>query len=205
LKLVWDFGAVLFRWQPAALLKQLLPRHAFDDASAERWREALFGAFDGDWARFDRGVVDTDEVVRAMAQRHGIEIDEVRTLIGAIPAQLAPIEETWALVRELGARGASQYFLSNMPAPYADFLDQTHADRFAQFEVGLYSSRVHLCKPEAVLFALAEQRFGLVPAQTLFFDDHLANVEAARARGWHAVQVTGPDAVAEGLRQHRLT
>ena len=204
MKVVWDFGAVLFRWQPAALLKQVLPRHAFDDASAERWREALFGAFDGDWARFDRGVVDADELVRAMARRHGFAIDEVRMLIGAIPAELAPIEETWAWVRDLGARGAPQYFLSNMPAPYADFLDQTHTARFAAFEAGLYSSRVQLCKPEAALFALAEERWGLVPEQTLFFDDHPANVEAARARGWHAVQVTGPEAVAVGLRQHGL-
>jgi len=43
-------------------------------------------------------------------------------------------------------------------------------------------------KPHAQIYAQAEQRFGLEPAATVFIDDLLANVEAARSRGWHAVQ-----------------
>ena len=33
-----------------------------------------------------------------------------------------------------------------------------------------------------------QDRYQLVPAQTVFFDDLLGNVQAARGQGWHAVQ-----------------
>jgi HAD superfamily hydrolase (TIGR01509 family) len=59
-------------------------------------------------------------------------------------------------------------------------------------------------KPDAALFAMAEQRFGLVPAQTVFVDDHPRNVEAAQARGWHAVLATDAGAIQRGLAAHGL-
>jgi putative hydrolase of the HAD superfamily len=204
LKVVWDFGAVLFRWRPAALLQRVLPQHAFDEASAAHWREAIFGAFDGAWSDFDRGVLTVDQVVQSLALRTGFAVEEIRALIDAVPGELDPIDETWALHRALQARGLPQYYLSNMPATYAAFIDDVHAQRLGGFDDGIYSSHVKLIKPEAALYALAESRFGLDPANTLFFDDHAANVEAACSRGWHAVQVTGPAAVADGLRRFGL-
>jgi hypothetical protein len=33
LRIVFDLGAVVLRWQPAALLQRLLPEHAHDTAS----------------------------------------------------------------------------------------------------------------------------------------------------------------------------
>ena len=48
--------------------------------------------------------------------------------------------------------------------------------------------------------ALALDRIGVSAPQVLFFDDSLANVEAARALGFSAVQVDGPAAV----RRHLL-
>ena len=44
-----------------------------------------------------------------------------------------------------------------------------------------------LIKPQAAIFELAEQRFSLVPAQTLFIDDNPHNVQAAQDRGWQAL------------------
>lgn len=43
-------------------------------------------------------------------------------------------------------------------------------------------------KPDPQIYAQAEARFGLEPRATVFIDDLEANVEAARARGWHAVR-----------------
>ena len=41
-------------------------------------------------------------------------------------------------------------------------------------------------KPNADIYRLAEQRFGLTPAGTVFFDDTARNVAGAQAVGWHA-------------------
>ena len=52
---VFDFGAVLFRWQPVQLLMQNLPGHANTEAQAKAWAARIFQRFsaDSDWARFD--------------------------------------------------------------------------------------------------------------------------------------------------------
>lgn len=49
------------------------------------------------------------------------------------------------------------------------------------------------CKPSPVIYRRAIDRFGINPEETLFYDDGLANVEAARAFGFHAVKVDAPD------------
>lgn len=47
-----------------------------------------------------------------------------------------------------------------------------------------------MCKPDHRIFELAARDLGISPAETTFFDDGLANVEAARAMGFHAEHVT---------------
>ena len=69
----------------------------------------------------------------------------------------------------------------------------------ALFDSGIYSSHVHLAKPEAAIYALAQQRFGGDPATLLFIDDHPENIEAAQRHGWQALLFTGPDALAAEL------
>lgn len=53
-------------------------------------------------------------------------------------------------------------------------------DRIGSFEVGVM-------KPDPGIYALAEQRFGLDPAATVFIDDRHENILAARTRGWHGI------------------
>mgnify|MGYP000902460703 CR=1 FL=1 len=49
-----------------------------------------------------------------------------------------------------------------------------------------------LAKPDPAIYAHAESALALVPAHTVFFDDHLPNVQAATERGWLGVHVPEP-------------
>ena len=51
----------------------------------------------------------------------------------------------------------------------------------------VYSHEVGLKKPDPAIYALAESRLGVEPHEVVLLDDLVANVEAARAAGWHAV------------------
>ena len=42
-------------------------------------------------------------------------------------------------------------------------------------------------KPQPEIFQLLQTRHALVPARTVFVDDLVANVEAARAHGWQGI------------------
>lgn len=57
------------------------------------------------------------------------------------------------------------------------------------------SARVRLIKPDPEIYRSHTETFHLDPAHTLFIDDSLANVEAARAFGWNAIHYTGADAL----------
>jgi HAD superfamily hydrolase (TIGR01509 family) len=48
-------------------------------------------------------------------------------------------------------------------------------------------------KPHHDIYKLAEQRFDLNPATTVFIDDLSANVESARQCGWHVIQHSSPE------------
>lgn len=183
---VFDFANVLFGWQPTAVVRHALPLQALDEASAAHWAREIFQGYGGDWAEFDRGTVEPDALVERIAVRTGLPPDAVRRVVDAVPIALQPIAATVDLLTRLHALGDPVYFLSNMPAPYADHLDRSHS--FLRcFTDGVYSGRVQLIKPEPAIFELAARRFGVLPGELVFLDDHLPNVEAARAAGWQAL------------------
>ncbi|MCY4727398.1 HAD-IA family hydrolase [Nocardioides sp. STR2] len=51
----------------------------------------------------------------------------------------------------------------------------------------VYSHEVGLAKPDPAAYELVTRRLGVAAGEVLFLDDVEANVEAARALGWHAV------------------
>ena len=187
---VFDFGRVLFDWQPGLLLQRLLPQRADDAASTAHWVAQVFQAEQGDWADFDRGSVSPADLVPRIASRTGLTLAEVQRVVDAVPHSLQPIPASVALLQRLRQPGRPMFYLSNMPAPYADHLEQQHPF-VRQFDAGVFSGRVQLIKPEPAIFALAAQRFGVPPAQLLFLDDHGPNVAAAQAAGWQALQFHG--------------
>ena len=183
---VFDFGRVLFRWRPDALLAQVLPHRATDPESTRHWVGQVFEGYGGDWGEFDRGTVEPEALARRIAARTGLAEDEVAAIIAACPGELEPLPDTLAWLRELHAQGRPLHYLSNMPEPFAAHFERTH-DFMRLFDSGVFSSRVKLIKPDAAIFEHAAQVFGRAPAQLLFLDDHEPNIAAARAAGWRAI------------------
>ena len=187
MKIVFDFAGVLFRWQPLAMLQREVPHLARDEASARHWATQIFQGYEGDWGEFDRGTLTVPALVERIARRSGLSAAEVQRVVDAVPNELQPVPDTVALLRRLRDAGRTLYFISNMPAPFADHLEATH-DFVRWFRDGVFSARVHLNKPEPAIFELAAARFGAMPGGLVFLDDHAPNVQAAQALGWNALQ-----------------
>ncbi|MFM7704343.1 MAG: HAD family hydrolase [Rubrivivax sp.] len=199
---VFDFGAVLFHWQPLTLLRETVPELAPDETAARTLAASIFQSFtpDSDWAKFDLGQLDEATLAQRIAGRIGAQAQQVRRVIDAIPQHLQPQVEVVEVLQALRAADHRLYFLSNMPVPYAAHLERVNPF-LADFNDGIFSGRVGLMKPHAPIYELAEQRFELDPPRTVFIDDHAGNVEAARARGWQAVHFTGATGCREALRE----
>lgn len=199
--LVFDFGGVLFRWQPLLLIQHVLPDHAPDEAAARRLADTLFQSFvpGSDWSEFDRGRLTLDDLLPRLAQRGGLPQAAVGRLVDAIPAHLEPQAAMVDLLRRLKEAGERLCFLSNMPAPFARHLSRSHAF-LGWFDDGVYSCDIGQVKPEPGIYRHCEQALKLEPARTLFIDDHPVNVEQARALGWQALHFKDAASCEAGLQ-----
>lgn len=200
---VFDFGRVVFDWQPEALLRRVLPARVDSPEAAAHWVDQVFQAYQGDWGDFDRGVVEAPALVTRIAQRTGLRETEVQAVVDAVPDALQPLPGTVALMARLRDAGRRLFFLSNMPAPYAEHLERSHPF-MAWFEAGVFSSRAKVNKPDEGIYAQALACFGVPAHELLFIDDHLPNVEAARVLGWQAVQFVGAEQLARDLAANGL-
>ena len=198
-KIVFDFGGVLFHWKPSRLLQRELPSLATDEASGQRWAEAVFQGYGGDWAEFDRGTLEVHQIVQRIAARTGLaEADALRVVMG-VPVELQPKHDTLDLLRRLREAGHGLHYLSNMPRPFAELIEAR--EPFIQwFDSGVFSAREGLIKPEPAIYELAAARFDAQPAELVFLDDHLPNVLAARAMGWHALHFSDAASAEAAMR-----
>jgi putative hydrolase of the HAD superfamily len=207
LNVVFDFGAVLFAWQPHLLVQAYFPDHAATDEHAATLASSIFGH--PDWLAFDAGTASMFETIERIQQHTGLPVCQLRNLVSDIGTNLAPMPHAINVLSSLRERRDRHdstgqviklFYLSNMPEPYARALELKH-DFIQWFDDGIFSADVKLAKPDAAIYALCTQRFGLQGTDTVFIDDSLHNVEAARAHGWRGVHLPVPEALERDLHR----
>lgn len=101
-----------------------------------------------------------------------------------------------AQLAELRARGLQLHLATVQEHERADYLWRTMG--LCQLFDGMhYAADLGWAKPAPEFFAAVERRTGFEPEELFFIDDRPENVEAARARGWHAAVWTGERRLAD--------
>lgn len=100
-------------------------------------------------------------------------------------------EQRLSRLADLRRQGHRVYLLSNTNAimwtgAILPEFTKLGGDINDYFDGIITSFQARCCKPDARIFHLACSRFGIEPAETTFFDDSAANVNAARALGFRA-------------------
>ncbi len=204
MNIVFDFGNVLFEWNPRQLIVDHFPSAATLTHDPIELAKAITDH--KDWQAFDAGHMRLPEVSERTAARLKLDPESVATFLNVLPHALPTIASNVEIVTQLLANkshGHRLFFLSNMPAEYADVLEQKHA-WIAGFEDGIFSGRIGLIKPDPAIFREAEKRFNLVPQETLFLDDVATIIAAARGCGWHAEQIVDANSVGRALALHGI-
>ena len=177
---IFDFGGVLVRWQPEAVIASFYA----DDALRQRVREAVIRH--PDWVDIDRGTLSEDTAIERFAARMHRPAAEMRELMRHIKDSLTALPDSVALLEELVQRGVPVYGLSNMSAPIFALL-RSRYDHWDRFRGIVISGEVGLVKPEPEIFHHIAERYGLLPAETVFIDDHLPNIECAGRLGFRTI------------------
>ena len=196
---IFDLGGVVFQWQPVALLQSLFPKQVPSEAVAREWASQIFQTFhpEADWALFDLGLIEPEPLAQRIAARTGLAQADVMRLIDGIPPHLEPIQGTVDLIHALKARGHRLFFLSNMPAGYAEHLVRVNPF-FSQFDDGIFSAHVQQIKPLPDIFVTAQTRWPL-QGQPVFIDDVQRNIDAAQQHGWQGIRFETPEQVRAAL------
>ena len=176
---VFDVGRVLYQWRLAGLVDKMTDDpaerdHILAEVITEEWH------FQHDAGRPLAEMVPERIAAFPHAERfltaYWDRFNE--TIPGPVPGSLE-------IVRDLNAAGVPLYAITNFGAEFWAAFRPT-APVFDLFREIVVSGEEKLVKPDSAIYALAARRFGHSPAAMIFIDDNLANVEAARACGWHA-------------------
>jgi 2-haloacid dehalogenase len=189
---VFDLGGVLIEWDPRHLYRKL-----FD--APDEMESFLAEVTTAEWnAQQDAGRP-WAEAVETLVAEH----PERRELIEAFhlrwPEMLAgEIPGTVDVLTELRAAGIRLVALSNWSGEMFPFA-RARFDFLSWFEGIVISGEVGVNKPDRRIFEHLVERFGIEPAAALFVDDSPANIDAARALGFRAIQFTNATALRREL------
>jgi len=188
---VYDFGNVLIGWDPYGPYEGR-PRAEIDTFFAEVDFDSINHAADA-------GTPYAVLLERVERTRPDL-VDDLRRYVEHYELSLTgPIEGSAELVTELKGLGLRLYGLTNWQA------ETFHSAEPAAPAIGLMddvvvSGREGMAKPDRRIFELVVERFGVDPARTVFVDDKVVNVDAARGVGFRGIVFTTTEALRKELR-----
>lgn len=190
---VFDVGNVLYDWDPRFLYERLIADdralNAFlRDVVTHQWH------FQHDAGR---SFAETSaELIARYPQHAGLIAawgprfnDSVR---GAVPGSLE-------IVEELDTAGVPLFAITNFSGEFWPAFRTREAAVFDRFRDVVVSGDERLVKPDAAIYRLALDRFGLKAGRAVFIDDNAANVAGAAAVGMIALHFTGAPALRDDL------
>ena len=189
---IFDLGKVIVDWNPGYLLHEIAP----DD---EQLKFLVEEVLDLEWFRaVDAGY----PLSKAIAERSEIYpeyADAMHLYVDRWPETIRGLfEGTLEIVRELHASDFPLYVLSNWAGETWARVEQDFA--FLEFfDDIIISGHVGMAKPDTAIFEMARDRFNVDPAATLFIDDGLKNVDAAKVVGFQAVLFKTPEKLRQDL------
>jgi 2-haloacid dehalogenase len=192
---VFDLGGVLIEWDPRHLYRQL-----FDDP--DEMESFLAEVTTAEWNGHQDAGRPSAEAVELLVAEHPERRERIEAFHRRWPEMLAgEIPDTVSVLAELRATGVRLVALSNWSAETFPIAGKRF-DFLAWFEGIVISGDVGVNKPDRRIFEHLIAQFCIEPAHALFIDDSPANVEAASALGFVAIQFI--DAIALRLDLVRL-
>ncbi|MGZ4169243.1 MAG: HAD family hydrolase [Solirubrobacteraceae bacterium] len=194
---IFDLGGVLLDWNPRYLYRKM-----FDDEEAmERF---LRDVCTMEWHEANDRGVPFELTCAQLAHEHPEHAEHIwawgtRTeeMIGG------PIQESVEILRELKGRGVPVYALTNMEATTYP-LRRERFEFLGWFDGTVASSSEGVIKPDARIFRVLLDRYGLAAESTLMIDDNPRNISAARALGMPTVLFDSPEGLRTALEEAGL-
>lgn len=195
---VFDLAGVLLEWDPDAVYSKLLKQSG-------KSQEEFFDRVMTNKVQADISAgASIDQTLQSLVAQFPFWENEIQAWDEQWNQMLVgQIEGTVSAFEELKERGHRVYALGNWSReefsralPRFSFLKR--------FDEVLLSGDCGILKPDPGIYSLAEQRFDLIPENTIFIDDRDHNVHAAIARGWNGIVFENPRHLYLTLMEYQL-
>ena len=202
--IIFDFGGVVLDIDPQLTVNEFvkLGFTSFEKLMSSEFSEEII-------AKFERGIL-TPELFRARLKSFleldvtDQEIDDAwNSLLYDIPRERIEIIEK---VKEK----YNIYLLSNSNEIHYDLFVRDLQLRFGYrefdelFHKAYFSFDLHLLKPNPEIYEFVMNQHGLVPEETLFIDDKVENIRAARNLGLKTYQLEKPERIRDIFKDGSL-
>lgn len=177
---IFDIGNVLagFDW------KKHFESFGYDEKMVEKLRKATVGS--PMWNEYDRGVLTEEETLQGFIDNAPELAEDIRRVLRDVGTMVTRYDYAIPWIEELKQKGYRCLYLSNFS--HKAETECAHALDFIPYlDGGILSYREKLIKPQPEIYQLLIERYQLTPQECVFMDDTLANVEAAREAGIHAI------------------
>jgi putative hydrolase of the HAD superfamily len=181
--LLFDVGGVLVELGGVEVILAWLGNRITAEELWHRWLQS-------DSVRgFETGRIDAPTFAAGVIAEFGLAVEPqpfLQSFVGW-PTGLYP--GTLEMLARIPRRYQRALLSNSNPLHWPRVLDEMRLG--AAFDSHFVSHLTGRIKPDAAAFEHVLQSLGCDPAQVIFFDDNLLNIQAAHTLGMHAVQVRG--------------
>ena len=152
------------------------------------------------WFLYDKGVLNSCQIVGELTNFLPEPLHPyLQAIIDNFTDMFPQMEGMEELVDELHEKGLRCYLLSNFPERFADMPARTPVLR--KLDGMVISYQIHMLKPDPAIFLKTSEILNISPAETIFIDDNLPNVESAKKVGMAGHHFTSPAGLRARFRE----
>ncbi len=193
--IIFDLGGVLIDWNP-----RYVYRRVFDNEEKIDW--FFENICTSDWNEKQDAGRSLQEATEELVAKHPEYESEVRAYYGRWEEMLGgPINETVDILRKIKDSGKyKMYALTNWSAETFPVALERY-DFLKWFDGIVMSGEEKTRKPFADIYQTLLGRFKVAPAEALFIDDSLRNIQGAETVGIHGIHFQSPQQLSGELKQ----
>jgi len=192
---IFDIGGVLLEYNPMDYL-----RKHYDADKTDLFMKGVYNS--REWLDADRGLIDFNDLYDIFVDKLPEWQDDIKKLISreSLLGILTPKQDSIDFMYELKTAGYKVFLLSNFSKTGFGWMDEAYPF-LKDVDGRIISSYVNLIKPDPAIYKLLFARYAIEPAESVFFDDMAANVEAAGQLGVKAVLFTDIESCRRQFKQ----
>jgi len=175
---VFDIGNVLVKWSPYEVLEQLFP---------QKGAKELYQQIRPIWIDLNLGKLTEQEAILGYQDLLNVPEKQLAELMQLLKTSQTLLPGSLELLKKLHACNVPLYSITDNVKEIMEYhrLNSNFLHYFSGIAV---SAEIGILKPNEKIYRYLLEQYKLDPAESVFIDDLMANVEGARAVGMHAFQ-----------------